>query len=194
MMICQGIHVVADICPAVESVVNVNVLHVAFAQRVAWFASNKLLVYAPLSLALWEAMNSKHASQLLNCLADLGLHLHADTNNRFFEMEKRDGNLGSDHEVHPFVQEMSRIDQQYPPQYQYGPPPPHYSYPVQPPPPQGYPPPGMYGPPPHQGYPPPGMYGPPQQGYPPPGMYGPPPQHGYPPGPYASPPPPPQYK
>lgn len=140
------------------------------------------------------------ASQLLNCLADLvfcSVCTCMQTQHKV-EMDKRDGKFGIRPMVVPPVQEMSRIDQQYPPQYQYGPPPPqpHYGYPVQPPPPQhqGYPPPGIYGPPPYQGYPPPGMYGPPQQGYPPPGMYGPPPQHGYPPGPYASPPPPPQYK
>ncbi|KAI3713426.1 hypothetical protein L1987_72003 [Smallanthus sonchifolius] len=33
MVTCQGIHAVVDICPAVESVANVNALHFAFAQR-----------------------------------------------------------------------------------------------------------------------------------------------------------------
>ncbi|KAI3693637.1 hypothetical protein L1987_76585 [Smallanthus sonchifolius] len=105
------------------------------------------------------------ASQLLNCLADLTQHK--------VEMDKRDGKFGMRPMDVPPVQQMSRMDQPYPPPY--GPPP--YV--------QGYPPPAY--PPQYQGYPP--MYPPPQQGYPP-AAY-PPPYQGYPPAPY--PPPPPGY-
>nr|KAJ0217202.1 hypothetical protein LSAT_V11C300104760 [Lactuca sativa] len=113
------------------------------------------------------------ASQLLNCLADLTQHK--------VELDKRDGKFGIRPMDVPPIQEMSRIDQPYPPHvHQYGPP--SYGYPLQHQhqhhqPGHGYP--HMYPPP--SGYPPAGY--PPPQGYPP---Y--PPPQGYPP--YASPPPP----
>ncbi|KAK9053126.1 hypothetical protein SSX86_029756 [Deinandra increscens subsp. villosa] len=105
-------------------------------------------------------------SQLLNCLADLvfcSVCSCMQTQHKV-EMDKRDGKLGIRPMDVPPVQEMSRIDQSYPPPHvQYGPP--HYG--------QGYPPVGY--PPQHQGYPP--MYHQ-QQGYPP-SAY--PPSQGYPP-------------
>lgn len=132
------------------------------------------------------------ASQLLNCLADLvfcSVCPCMQTQHKV-EMDKRDGKFGMRPMDVPPVQEMSRIDQSYPPppHVQYGPQPPYYGYPMQPPPPpqyQGYPP--TY-PPQYQGYPP-AAYPPPHyQGYPP-APYPPPHQQGYPP--YHSQPPPP---
>nr|XP_043608577.1 leucine-rich repeat extensin-like protein 2 [Erigeron canadensis] len=131
------------------------------------------------------------ASQLLNCLADMvfcTVCACMQTQHKA-EMDKRDGKFGMRPMEVPPVQEMSRIDQSYPPPHlQYGQP--QYGYPQpygqpQPPQYQGYPPAHYQGyPPPHQGYPPA-----PYPGYPP---YPPPlPQHqGYPPAPYPSQPPP----
>ncbi|CAH1424798.1 unnamed protein product [Lactuca virosa] len=127
------------------------------------------------------------ASQLLNCLADLvfcTVCTCMQTQHKV-ELDKRDGKFGIRPMDVPPIQEMSRIDQPYPPHvHQYGPP--SYGYPLQHQhqhqhqhhqPGHGYP--HMYPPP--SGYPPAGY--PPPQGYPP---Y--PPPQGYPP--YASPPPP----
>ncbi|KVH95370.1 Uncharacterized protein family Cys-rich [Cynara cardunculus var. scolymus] len=136
------------------------------------------------------------ASQLLNCLADLvfcTVCTCMQTQHKV-EMDKRDGKFGMRPMDVPPVQEMSRIDQPYHPNVQYGQP--HYGYPLPQHQAQGYPPP-MYYPPQGQGYPPQGQGYPPHgQGYPPqgqaypPGVYPPPPQgQGYPPATY---PPPPQ--
>lgn len=72
-------------------------------------------------------------------------------------MDKRDGKFGPQPMAVPPMQQMSRIDQPYPPNVGYGQQP--YGYPPAPPPQaQGYPP---------AGYPPQGY--PPAQGYPAPG-------------------------
>ncbi|XP_076939158.1 uncharacterized protein LOC143607677 isoform X3 [Bidens hawaiensis] len=108
------------------------------------------------------------ASQLLNCLADLvfcSVCSCMQTQHKV-EMDKRDGKFQIRPMDVPPVQEMSRVDQSYPP--------------------AGYPS-GAY-PPQHQGYPP-VVYPPPQQGYPSPAYQSqppPPPPHdgqGHPPPP-----------
>ncbi|KAM7525784.1 hypothetical protein LguiA_015686 [Lonicera macranthoides] len=143
----------------------------------------------------------KEASQLLNCMADMvywTVCACMQTQHKI-ELDKRDGVLKEPMAAPP-VQQMSRIDQPYPPtvgypspsQLQYGqpPPPPPYGYP-----PQGYPapPPQGYPAPPPQGYPAPAP-APPPQGYPAPAPQGylvpspqgcpagayPPPGYGYP--------------
>ncbi|KAK4374439.1 hypothetical protein RND71_005116 [Anisodus tanguticus] len=84
------------------------------------------------------------------------------------EMDKRDGKFGPQPMAVPPVQQMSRLDQPYPPTVGYPPPAYDAAY-GQPPPQQGYPPAGY--PPSQQGYPapayPPAGY--PASGYPPPG-------------------------
>ncbi|KAL8141623.1 hypothetical protein V2J09_014655 [Rumex salicifolius] len=92
------------------------------------------------------------ASQLLNCVADYvycTVCACMQTQHKV-EMDKRDGKFGSQPMAIPPVQQMSRIDQPYPPTVGY---PPAGSYPPQGYPPQGYPPAGSYPP---QGYPPAG--------------------------------------
>lgn len=95
------------------------------------------------------------------------------------EMDKRDGKFGPQPMAVPQFQQMSRIDQQVPPNVGYQPQPAYgqpFSYP--PPQAQGYPPPQAQGypPPQAQDYPPAG-YPPQAQGYPPAGY----PPPGYPP-------------
>ncbi|XP_021754202.1 uncharacterized protein LOC110719554 isoform X1 [Chenopodium quinoa] len=112
----------------------------------------------------------QEASQLLNCLSDLvycTVCACMQTQHKI-EMDKRDGKFGPQPMAVPPVQQMSRIDQPYPPTV---------GYPSQP---QGYPP-QPHGYPP-QGYPPQAHGYPPQpHGYPPQGY--PPQAHGYPPQP-----------
>ncbi|XP_076950534.1 uncharacterized protein LOC143623529 [Bidens hawaiensis] len=107
------------------------------------------------------------ASQLLNCLADLvycTVCACMQTQHKV-EMDKRDGKFGPQPMAVPPVQQMSRIDQPYPPNVGYGQQP--YGYPPAPPPQaHGYPPAGYPPPPQAQGYPPAGY---PPQGYPAPG-------------------------
>uniref|UniRef100_A0A166D4Y5 Rhodopsin n=1 Tax=Daucus carota subsp. sativus TaxID=79200 RepID=A0A166D4Y5_DAUCS len=104
------------------------------------------------------------ASQLLNCLADVvycTVCACMQTQHKI-EMDKRDGVFGTQPMSIPPAQQMSRLDQPYPPTVGYPPPQPYgqpqpYGYPppqAQPYPPTGYPP---------QGYPPAGY---PPQGYP----------------------------
>ncbi|KAK3016218.1 hypothetical protein RJ639_006220, partial [Escallonia herrerae] len=71
------------------------------------------------------------ASQILSCLADMTQHK--------VEMDKRDGMFGSHPMAVPPPQQMSRLDQPYPPNVGYAPQP--YGYPP-PPQAQGYPPAG----------------------------------------------------
>ncbi|XP_059661825.1 uncharacterized protein LOC132307940 [Cornus florida] len=107
----------------------------------------------------------REASQILNCLADLvycSVCACMQTQHKV-EMDKRDGKFGPQPAMAvPPVQQMSRLDQQYPPAVGYAPQP-AYGQPY------GYPPPAQA-----QGYPPAG-YPPPAQaqayppaGYPPP--------------------------
>ncbi|KAK4354590.1 hypothetical protein RND71_026784 [Anisodus tanguticus] len=115
------------------------------------------------------------ASQLLSCLSDMvycTVCACMQTQHKV-EMDKRDGKFGPQPMAVPPLQQMSRLDQPYPPTVGYPPPAYDAAY-GQPPPQQGYPPAGY--PPPQQGYPPAG-YPPPQQGYPPAGY----PASGYPP-------------
>lgn len=91
-------------------------------------------------------------------------HKHLQTQHKV-EMDKRDGKFGPQPMAVPPVQQMSRIDQPYPPNVGYGQQP--YGYPPAPPPQaHGYPPAGYPPPPQAQGYPPAGY---PPQGYPAPG-------------------------
>ncbi|CAA2986137.1 PLAC8 family [Olea europaea subsp. europaea] len=98
------------------------------------------------------------ASQILSCLADMvycTVCACMQTQHKI-EMDKRDGKFGQQPMAVPPPQQMSRLDQQYPPTVGY--PPPAYGQSYYPPPSQA---PGYY---PHQassGYPP--------AGYPPPG-------------------------
>ncbi|KAL2238248.1 UNVERIFIED_CONTAM: hypothetical protein Sindi_1016500 [Sesamum indicum] len=94
------------------------------------------------------------ASQILSCLSDLTQHK--------IEMDKRDGKFGPQPAMAvPAVQQMSRLDQPYPPTVGYPPPayggqptyPPAYGQPNYPPQGAGYPPPAGYPP---AGYPPAG--------------------------------------
>ncbi|GFP88911.1 hypothetical protein PHJA_001034800 [Phtheirospermum japonicum] len=108
------------------------------------------------------------ASQILSCLSDMvycSVCACMQTQHKV-EMDKRDGKFGPQPAMAvPAVQQMSRLDQPYPPAVGY--PPPAYGHPQYPPPPPqpaGYPPPGGYPP---AGYPPPGGY--PPAGYPPAG-------------------------
>uniref|UniRef100_A0A803MCR9 Uncharacterized protein n=1 Tax=Chenopodium quinoa TaxID=63459 RepID=A0A803MCR9_CHEQI len=117
----------------------------------------------------------QEASQLLNCLSDLvycTVCACMQTQHKI-EMDKRDGKFGPQPMAVPPVQQMSRIDQPYPPTVGYPSQP--QGYPPQPQgyPPQGYPPQAHGYPPQPQGYPAPG-YPPagsayPPQGYPPAG-------------------------
>ncbi|KAL3635592.1 hypothetical protein CASFOL_020139 [Castilleja foliolosa] len=108
------------------------------------------------------------ASQILSCLSDMvycSVCACMQTQHKV-EMDKRDGKFGPQPAMAvPGVQQMSRLDQQYPPAVGY--PPPAYGHPQYPPPPPqaaGYPPPGGYPP---AGYPPPSGH--PPAGYPPAG-------------------------
>ncbi|CAA2935013.1 Hypothetical predicted protein [Olea europaea subsp. europaea] len=124
----------------------------------------------------------EEASQLLNCLSDMGLPLysfkfylrnllyhglHFVQTQHMIGMDKRDGMFGAPSVMAaPPVQQICRIDQPVPPQVGYPPPPPYGQPPTYPPPvygmPPAYPPPPtVYGP--HTGYPPP----PPRYGHPP---------------------------
>ncbi|KAL0324264.1 UNVERIFIED_CONTAM: hypothetical protein Scaly_2393500 [Sesamum calycinum] len=87
------------------------------------------------------------ASQILSCLSDLTQHK--------VEMDKRDGKFGPQPAMAvPAVQQMSRLDQPYPPTVGYPPPayggqptyPPAYGQPNYPPQGAGYPPPAGYPP------------------------------------------------
>ncbi|CAK9141924.1 unnamed protein product [Ilex paraguariensis] len=97
----------------------------------------------------------QEASQLLSCLADMvycTVCACMQTQHKV-EMDKRDGMFGPQVMAVPPVQQMSRLDQPYPPTVGY--PQPAYGQPY------GYPP-----PPQAQGYPPAGY---PPPGYPPSG-------------------------
>ncbi|KAK4389260.1 hypothetical protein Sango_2263000 [Sesamum angolense] len=104
------------------------------------------------------------ASQILSCLSDLGVCLYAgkqvlsddvtfNTTQHKVEMDKRDGKFGPQPAMAvPAVQQMSRLDQPYPPTVGY-PPPAYGGQPNYPPQGAGYPPPAGYPP---AGYPPAG--------------------------------------
>ncbi|XP_071708192.1 uncharacterized protein [Rutidosis leptorrhynchoides] len=83
------------------------------------------------------------ASEALNCLADMvycTVCACMQTQHKV-EMDKRDGNLGSQPMTVPHAQQMSRFDQPLPPHVAYGPPASGGYPPGSPPPPaQGYPP------------------------------------------------------
>lgn len=109
----------------------------------------------------------QEASQLLTCLSDIvycSVCACMQTQHKI-EMDKRDGKFGPQPMAVPPIQQMSRIDQPYPPTVGYPPPQPQPAY--------GYPPPG---PPQPQAYPAPG-YPPAGSAYPPPTGY---PPYGYP--------------
>ncbi|XP_073026818.1 uncharacterized protein [Primulina eburnea] len=83
------------------------------------------------------------ASQILSCLSDMvycSVCACMQTQHKI-EMDKRDGKFGPQPMMAPNVQQMSRLDQPYPPSVGY---PPAYGQPNYPPPPQapGYPPAG----------------------------------------------------
>ncbi|XP_073313876.1 uncharacterized protein [Primulina huaijiensis] len=83
------------------------------------------------------------ASQILSCLSDMvycSVCACMQTQHKI-EMDKRDGKFGPQPMMAPHVQQMSRLDQPYPPSVGY---PPAYGQPNYPPPPQapGYPPAG----------------------------------------------------
>ncbi|KAK1374841.1 Proteasome subunit alpha type 5-1 family protein [Heracleum sosnowskyi] len=106
------------------------------------------------------------ASQILNCAADLvycTVCACMQTQHKI-EMDKRDGMFGGQPMGVPPAQQMSRLDQPYPPAPGYPPPQPYGQQPYGYPPPQAqtYPPSG-YPPPQAQPYPPAGY---PPQGYP----------------------------
>ncbi|KAF3629661.1 hypothetical protein FXO37_28837 [Capsicum annuum] len=170
------IHVVEAICLVAANVEKDIARNFAFARS--------------LIACLTGSEEINDAAQILRCLSDVvycTVCSCMQTQHKV-EMDKRDGKFGPRPMAVPPAQQMSRLDQGYPPAQAYPPMQQPHGYPPQP---HGYPPPQQQ----HQGYPPPQQqpqgYPPPQQqpqGYPPPQQqpqgYPPPQQqqpHGYPP-------------
>ncbi|XP_044487541.1 uncharacterized protein LOC123212457 isoform X2 [Mangifera indica] len=193
-MTCPGMFVVLVICLAVASVTKVLVLNFAFALRfsaaleIQWplldfcckmNSTSRQLAGFMICLQQVACIFSiiacivgsdelQDASQILNLLADLvycSVCACMQTQHKI-ELDKRDGVFGPRPMAVPAVQEMSRIDQQYPPSVGYPPQQTVYGQPY-PPPAQSYPPPVQSYPPPVQSYPPPAQGYP--TSYPPPG-------------------------
>ncbi|KAG5626687.1 hypothetical protein H5410_011905 [Solanum commersonii] len=163
------------------------------------FCLQQLACISNIIACLTGSEEIQDASQLLNCLSDVvycTVCSCMQTQHKV-EMDKRDGKFGPRPMSVPPVQQMSRLDQPFPPAVGYPPMQQPHGYPPQP---HGYPPPQQQ----PQGYPPsqqqPQEYPPPQQqpqdypspqqqpqGYPPPQQppqgYSPPqqPPQGYPP-------------
>nr|GLL29219.1 uncharacterized protein LOC109165540 [Ipomoea trifida]GMD10521.1 putative PLAC8 family protein [Ipomoea batatas] len=152
-MICQGIHAVLVICPAVVDV-----------EKGFMFCLQQLACIFSIIAMIVGSEEIQEASQLLSCLSDMvycTVCACMQTQHKV-EMDKRDGKFGPQPMSVPPVQQMSRLDQPYPPNVGY--PAPAYGQPYAQPPPQaqGYPASGY----PPAGYPPAGY---PPAGYPPAG-------------------------
>ncbi|GMP96331.1 hypothetical protein CsSME_00045020 [Camellia sinensis var. sinensis] len=162
-MICQGTPAVLGICPVVVGVEKVGAQNFALPPRFSYaletllrqpgFCCKTSLTYRQhngfmfclqqvacifsIVAMIVGSQEIQEASQILSCLADMvycTVCACMQTQHKI-EMDKRDGMFGppSVMAVPPF-QQMSRLDQPYPPSAGY-PPQPAYGYP----PPQGYP-------------------------------------------------------
>lgn len=77
-MICQGILVVLDTCPAVENVVKVNVLNYAFAQRYSYVLGiqlHRLAFYCKMNLT--SKQHNAITASLDSCFAFNNLRVFA---------------------------------------------------------------------------------------------------------------------